>query len=212
MTASFAMHEIEKLVPRMEETLNEAPFMKPKIISQVEELKDYVEGILSVLKKGGNKPISIIEVIKQSLSNYSTRLKHRKISVDINCDENIGDLLCDKRLLITMLMNIIDNSIYWLDTIYKTDKRIYFNVERNNENVSILIIDNGPGFRDSTEDIVSPFFSRKDGGIGIGMYLIDTVMIQYGKLNIVHDKEYLIDKNIPEIFDGAAVELIFNNK
>lgn len=212
MTASFAMHEIEKLVPRMEETLNEDPFVKPKIILQVDELKDYVEGILSVLKKGGNKPISIIEIINQSISNYSSRLKHRKISIDINCNENIGDILCDKRILITMLMNIIDNSIYWLDSIYKTDKRIYFNVEKTNDNVSILIIDNGPGFRDSTEDIVSPFFSRKDGGIGIGMYLIDTVMIQYGKLNIVHDKEYLNDKNIPEIFNGAAVELIFNNK
>lgn len=212
MTASFAMHEIEKLVPRMEEALNEEPFLKPKVISQVEELKDYVEGILSVLKKGGNKPISVIESIHQSISNYSSRLKHRKISVHVNCDENVEDILCDKRILITMLMNIIDNSIYWLDTIYKTDKRIYFNVEKTNDSVSILIVDNGPGFRDSTEDIVSPFFSRKDGGIGIGMYLIDTVMIQYGKLNIVHDKEYLKDKNIPEIFDGASVELIFNNK
>jgi anti-sigma regulatory factor (Ser/Thr protein kinase) len=212
MTASFAMHEIEKLVPRMEETLLEEPFLKPKIISQVDELKDYVEGILSVLKKGGNKSISVIESINQSVSNYSSRLKHRNIAVDICCDENIGDIFCDKRILITMLMNIIDNSIYWLDTIYKTDKRINFNVERINDNVSILIVDNGPGFRDSTEDIVSPFFSRKDGGIGIGMYLIDTVMIQYGKLNIIHDKDYLKEKNIPEIFDGAAVELIFNNK
>lgn len=212
MTASFAMHEIEKLVPRMEEALNEEPFLKPKLISQVEELKDYVEGILSVLKKGGNKPISVIDSINQSISNYSTRLKHRKISIDINCNESVGDILCDKRILITMLMNIIDNSIYWLDTIYKSDKRIFFNVEKTNNSISILIIDNGPGFRDSTEDIVSPFFSRKDGGIGIGMYLIDTVMMQYGKLNIVHDKEYLKDKNIPEFFDGAAVELIFNNK
>jgi anti-sigma regulatory factor (Ser/Thr protein kinase) len=212
MTASFAMHEIEKLVPRMVETLNEQPFLKPKIISQVEELKDYVEGILSVLKKGGNKPVSVVESINQSVNNYSSRLRHRKISIDINCTDNVEDILCDKRLLITMFMNIIDNSIYWLDTVYKTDKRIYFSIEKTNNSVSIMIVDNGPGFRDSTEDIVSPFFSRKEGGIGIGMYLIDTVMIQYGKLNIIHDKEYLKEKNIPEIFNGAAVELIFNNK
>jgi signal transduction histidine kinase len=210
MTASFAMHEIEKLVPRMEEAVTEKPVNKDKITDQVYELKDYVEGILSVVKKGGSKPISLIDSINQAVKNYSTRLTNRKINVNIINDETIKSIKCDKRLLITMIMNLIDNSLYWLDTVYKPDKSIIIKTQKQEKGISIFVIDNGPGFKDNIEDIVRPFFTRKEGGIGIGMYLIDTVMMQYGKLNIINDREYLIDNEIPLKYDGAAVELIFN--
>lgn len=210
MTASFAMHEIEKLVPRMEETIMEDPINSATIADQVLELKDYVEGIISVVKKGNDKPISLTGSIDQALKNYTTRLTNHKISVDLNYDSNIETIKCDKRLFITMIMNLIDNSIYWIDTIYKTEKGIYIKTEKTNEKVTILFVDNGPGFKDNIEDIVRPFFSRKDGGIGIGMYLLDTVMMKYGKLNIIYDSEILKDRNVPEKYRGAAVELIFN--
>lgn len=210
MTASFAMHEIEKLVPRMEESVMEESINKDKITEQVYELKDYVEGILSIVKKGGNKPISLIESINQAVKNYSTRLNNYNISVAINNDETIESIKCDKRLLVTMIMNLIDNSVYWLDTIYKPEKLILIKTKKLEKGISILVVDNGPGFKDNVEDIVRPFFTRKDGGIGIGMYLIDTVMMQYGKLNIIYDKEYLMQRDISDKYDGAAVELLFN--
>jgi hypothetical protein len=58
--------------------------------------------------------------------------------------------------------------------------------------------------------IIRPYYSRKKNGIGIGMYLVDTVMIQYGKLNIIYDKNYLQSRGVPVDYSGAAVELIFN--
>jgi signal transduction histidine kinase len=210
MTASFAMHEIEKLVPRMQETVSADPVNKLKITDQVFELKDYVDGILSVMKKGSNKPVLIREAINQALNNYTSRLKHRNVHIESHYDPNAETIICDKRLLITMLMNLIDNSIYWLDTIYKPNKSIYFSTKRKGKSVSLLVVDNGPGFRDKVEDLVRPFFSRKEGGIGIGLYLLDTVMIQYGRLNIIYDKELLAEQNVPPFYDGAAVELIFN--
>ncbi len=210
MTASFAMHEIEKLVPRMEETVLGETISKEIITDQVYELKDYVEGILSIVKKGGNKAISLIESINQAVKNYSSRLKNYNINITIEHDETIASIKCDKRLLVTMLMNLIDNSIYWLDTIYKQDKEVLIKTQKIENGISILVVDNGPGFKDNVEDIVRPFFTRKEGGIGIGMYLIDTVMMQYGKLNIIYDREYLIEKGISEKYDGAAVELSFN--
>lgn len=210
MTASFALHEIEKLVPRMEETVFEEPIVKAKIVNQVEELKDYVEGILSILKKGGNKPISLLDSINQAVNNYSLRLKNWKINVEIDHENSIQSIKCDKRLLITMLMNLLDNSIYWLDTIYKEDKGVYVGTRKRDNGVSIIVADNGPGFRDNTEDLIRPFFTRKEGGIGIGLYLIDTVMIQYGKLNIIFDNDYLDELNIPSKYRGAVVELVFS--
>jgi len=209
MTASVALHEIEKLVPRIKEVINSSPFLPALGNEKVDELDDYVQGILSVLRKGGNKPIDLKESIEKAVSNYSYKLKTRKITAVTDFDNSIETIKCDKRYFITMIMNIIDNSIYWLDTIYKQDKGIYIKTFFENEYPVVAIVDNGPGFKDAITDLVRPFFSRKDDGIGIGLYLIDTIMMKYGKFEILEDSE-LEDIEVPEKFRGAAIKLTFN--
>ena len=108
-----------------------------------------------------------------------------------------------------MIMNIIDNSIYWLDTIYKNNKGIYLRTYIENDVPVILIVDNGPGFKDEISEVVMPFFTRKEDGIGIGLYLIDTIMMKYGKLDILDNQE-LDDLIVPTDYRGAAVKLTFN--
>lgn len=211
MTASFAIHEIEKLVPRMEESIKNFPIDRNLITSQVHELKDYTEGILSVLKKAGSKPVLVSEVISQAVSNYSLRLKSRKIHVELDLDNPDTFVVGDRRLLITVLMNILDNSLYWLDTIYRESKQIFIKVYSDNTSTSIYIIDNGPGFKDSVEDLVRPYFTRKKDGIGIGLYLIDTIMTQYGRLNFLLNNEFAA-LDIPKEYNGAGIELKFNKR
>lgn len=209
MTASVALHEIEKLVPRMKEVVNANPFIPELGNEKVDELDDYVKGILSVLRKGGNKPINLHESIEKSVSNYSFKLRTRKIETVTDFDDSIEKIKCDKRYFITMIMNIIDNSIYWLDTIYKKDKGIYIKTYIENNFPVVIIVDNGPGFKDAITELVRPFFSRKDDGIGIGLYLIDTIMMKYGKFEIIENSD-LEDIEVPKRFRGAAIKLTFN--
>lgn len=209
MTASVALHEIEKLVPRMKEVVNNVPFNSELGNEKVDELDDYVQGILSVLRKGGNKPINLNESIDKAVANYSFKIKTRKIEILTNYDYCIETIKCDKRYFITMIMNIIDNSIYWLDTIYKENKAIYIKTYLDNGVPSIVIVDNGPGFKDDITDLVRPFFSRKDDGIGIGFYLIDTIMMKYGKFEIL-DNSDLDDIEVLPDYRGAAIKLSFN--
>lgn len=210
MTASVALHEIEKLVPRMEETIKSEPFKKEIISDQVDELKQYTDGIISVLRKGGDKPIVIKEAINRAFHNYKIKLSNRNISYEIALDDNIDKMNCDKRFFITILMNIIDNSIYWLETSYKEDKSIFLKCSKSQDSIVIIIADNGPGFKDDISELIRPFFTRKADGIGIGMYLIDTIMMKYGKLDIISSKNESIELGIPEKFDGAIVKLVFN--
>ncbi|MEO7214551.1 MAG: EcoRII N-terminal effector-binding domain-containing protein [Mucilaginibacter sp.] len=207
MTASVALHEIEKLVPRMEETVNGDPIDTERIRNQVEELDDYVSGILSVLKQSGTKPVEIKDAVNQALSNYQLKLKIRKINIEQIYEDELQTVNCDKRYLVTMLMNLIDNSIYWLDNVYKEDKSILIKVAKEGDFAKIIVADNGPGFKDTISEIVTPFFSRKEGGIGIGMYLIDTIMMKYGKLKIFTDNA---EADLDEKYTGAIVELVFN--
>lgn len=210
MTASVALHEIEKLVPRMEETIKSEPFKKEIISEQVDELRQYTDGIISVLRKGGDKPIDIKESINRAFNNYKLKLSNRNISYIIEIADDITIMNCDKRFFITMLMNIIDNSIYWLETVYKEEKSIFLKCSKVENVISIIIADNGPGFKDDISELIRPFFTRKSDGIGIGMYLIDTIMLKYGKLDIISPGNESIELGIPIKFDGAIVRLVFN--
>lgn len=212
MTASVALHEIEKLVPRMEETVKSNPLKREIISDQVEELKQYTDGIISVLRKGGDKDLDLKESINRSFNNYKLKLSDRNINYTIELEDSINTIKCDKRFFITVLMNLIDNSIYWLDTVYKDQKEIFLKVIKENESVVILIADNGPGFKDDVSDLIRPFFSRKADGIGIGLYLIDTIMLKYGKFEIISDYEDAHQLGVPSRFDGAIVKLIFNKR
>lgn len=212
MTASVALHEIEKLVPMMREVVNSSPFKTAIANEKIDELKEYLDGILSVLRKGGNKPINIEESLNKAISNYSSKLNRRNIIVELNHDENIKTIKCDQRYFITMIMNIIENSIYWLDTIYKEDKGIYLKTFIEDNYISIILADNGPGFKDEITDVVRPFFSRKDDGIGIGLYLVDTLMMKYGKLEIITSEEELENLEIPSKYRGAILKLKFKGE
>ncbi|MFN3773505.1 ATP-binding protein [Cloacibacterium normanense] len=209
MTASVALHEIEKLVPRMEETVKTIPLKSEIITDQVQELKQYTEGIISVLRKGGEKPVNITDAVNRAFNNYKLKLSDRKINYIIDIPHNVETINCDKRFFITVLMNIIDNSIHWLDTVYKENKEIYLKAIKEENGISIFIADNGPGFKDDISELIRPFFSRKSDGIGIGLYLVDTIMLKYGKFDIIGSME-LSDFGIPEKYTGAVVKLIFN--
>lgn len=139
MTASVALHEIEKLVPRMEETVRQNLLDKDIIKEQVAELKLYTEGIISVLRKGGNGNINISATIKRAVNNYKFKLSDRNIKVHFDLDETMDSLKVEKRFFTTMLMNLVDNSIYWLDTVYREEKAIYIKCFKNNDIATVII-------------------------------------------------------------------------
>jgi nitrogen fixation/metabolism regulation signal transduction histidine kinase len=72
---------------------------------------------------------------------------------------------------------------------------------------AIVVADNGPGFGDDNpEDLVAPFFSRRPGGMGLGLYIVSEVMrVNKGRLVFPADG----DIDLPKKIDGAVVALQF---
>ena len=80
-------------------------------------------------------------------------------------------------LVIAALMNLIDNSIYWLVNKGSQDKRIFIGTTREVPGgPGIVIADNGPGFSDPPEYLRQPFITRRPDGMGLGLHIVDEVM------------------------------------
>lgn len=210
MSASIALHEIEKLVPRMENNSKGLPNEFRELKENIAELSHYVEGIINILQKSKGELIERIgEVLNRAAQNYKGKTDDRKINVIIDVDASMEPFVCDRRLLITSIMNLMDNSIYWLENYNKEDKTIYLRAVTVDGKKHIIVGDNGPGYTDDLLDLVRPFFTRKHQGMGIGLYLVDNIMMKYGKFDIISNPEEKARMGIPESIDGAIARMSF---
>lgn len=73
---------------------------------------------------------------------------------------------------------------------------------------AIIVADNGCGFQMDEDEMILPFRSLKQNGMGIGLYYTSLVMeIVGGKLLFP-----AIDSlDLPSVYDGACVSLVFSN-
>ena len=117
-----------------------------------------------------------------------------------------------KNLLIGSLMNVLDNSIYWLekakDAKPSLNKSIYINIVEDENYLNIVFADNGTGFLIPTDDIIEPFVTAKSNGIGLGLHISNEIMLaQKGKLLFPNTGDF----EIPIDFEFGAT-IVFSLK
>lgn len=116
-------------------------------------------------------------------------------------------------LAIGGVSNAIDNAIYWTRVRWPDDcsgresRRIWVGTsEEFGDSPALIVADNGPGFSDAPDDVVRPFWTRKPGGMGLGLYYANLAMeLGGGKLLFPDPK----DLDLPQDIDGAAVAFVF---
>ena len=96
------------------------------------------------------------------------------------------------------LNNLIDNSLYWLRVrwpdrppdIESSKRRLFLGASRDlAEGPAIVVADNGAGFQDTPEHVTRPFFTRKPGGMGLGLYYANLAMeLNGGRLAFPHTR------------------------
>ena len=201
---------IDSKVRLLEKELNK-PNSKEKLI------KEYIEGIqqgrkvLSQLfkrlepfsgrKRGRPKDIVLEKSIRNIFELFKTDIDRLEIILDLPDGNTIVKI--DESELQMIFANLLQNSIYWLESREK-QRKIVVEVERNDDNISVLFCDNGPGIKNEHYDLIfDPYFSTKPDGIGLGLTIVGEIMIEY-------DGDLLLIDNGP--LDGAAFKLVFRKR
>lgn len=209
LSLATVIHEVEKGVDELKHAVEEE-HPSVRIVTLAKHIADLVEGFGSLMRKSGATKEKASDLISQAIFNTQLRLKVHKIEPTINELQGDFDIKCSRRLIIATLMNLIDNSIWWLDNKYGEEdnvKRIYIGISKElKDGLAIVIADNGPGFLDPPEYLIEPFISRKPDGMGLGLHIADQVMkVQGGRLMFPEPA----DLSLPEAFSGAIVALVF---
>ena len=208
LTLSTIIHEVEKIIKELVASVKSgAP--RERLASLVKHLDTMVDGLAYLARKSGRTSETASNLVSQSLFNTEYRLHAHSIRVVNGFD--IGNpefnIKCTRRLVVSTLMNLIDNSIHWLENKGGKSKSIYVGTTYEYDGKpAIIVADSGPGLTDLPEYLIEPFFTRRPGGMGLGLHVASEVAkMHHGRL-IFPEKT---DITLPDEFTGAIVGIEF---
>lgn len=206
---SIYLHEIEKIIKEIEKVIKVGNAQE-RSVQLVQHLSKLIESYSQILRKSDRTTESLKKLIEQSLFNVEYRFKAHKVSVEDGYSNSKVDekIKVSRNLIISTLMNIYDNSIYWLDRAGRKDKKIRISISMEKEGyTSIVISDNGTGFVLSPEQMTEPLMSAR-GGMGMGLHLAKEIMEAHPG-SALSFNEYGEFEVPDEYKDGATLALCF---
>lgn len=143
---------------------------------------------------------SIKKVVKYFRYEFTDKIETNidNISEDFNISTNEG-------VILQVLINLIDNSIYWLNEAKRQSKKLFFEI--NPTERTLIIADNGNGVR---EDIVpfifDEFVSLKADGRGLGLYIVKELLYR------INAEIHLLSNSNDVILPGANFIIKFKQE
>ncbi len=150
------------------------------------------------------KNVSILESIKKVVKYFRYEINGKietnfnEITTDFTVSTNEGAIL-------QILINLIDNAIYWLNESKKKDKKLFFEI--NQLERTIIVADNGCGVREDVAPFIfDEFVSMKADGRGLGLYIVKELLYR------INSEIYLLNNSNDMILSGANFIIKFKQE
>lgn len=215
LNLGVAFHEVEREMKYINADLNVSEVDIETVKDRVRTLIHILESLSPLLRQNKSSLTNAKKVIEIAKLRNNNRFNFHKVifSSPVLTGENQNfNFKAPTNLLISALSNLIDNAIYW--TTSKRDlvgvdfkPGIYIGTDFNTfGSPAIIVADNGEGFSVEPEYLIQPFKTKREGGMGLGLYFTDLVMNMIGGKLIFPDTS---DLEIPDVYNGACIALIF---
>ncbi|MDP9211491.1 MAG: ATP-binding protein [Thermoproteota archaeon] len=209
LSLGVVIHEIEKRIKELRRAIDQTDFDLKRVKNLVISISKLIGNYSVLLSNTKKEKVLLTKVIEDAIFNCSFRFEAHKISlIESYKKSKAVKIKCAPNIIIGALLNIFDNSLYWLHTYDIKDRKILIDIREYKNEIGVIVVDNGKGFLISAEDALKPFITMKTGGTGLGLHIADEMMkVHKGRLVIRDFKEV---KKLPkEFYEGAIVELIF---
>jgi two-component system, NtrC family, sensor kinase len=143
------------------------------IFKSAQRCQKIVRSLLSFARRHQPEraPVSVNFLVETVLEIVSYQLRTGNIEVTTQFDPNLPVVLADGHQIQQVLLNVVNNARQAMEN-HQPEGWIKIITEASDENVRIVIHDNGPGIpEENMRRIFDPFFTTKEVGQGTGLGL-----------------------------------------
>ncbi|HEY2477786.1 MAG TPA: ATP-binding protein [Solirubrobacterales bacterium] len=130
-------------------------------------------------KRGRPAEVTVEEVLADSFGVLESDV--RRTGTVVSLPQTQTRVTVDRAELQEVIVNLVDNSLYWLQDVPKGDRKIEVTVDRDASGaVQITFSDSGPGVPDDAQEhIFDPYYTRKPDGVGLGLSIAGEIVDEY---------------------------------
>jgi len=130
-------------------------------------------------KRGRPTRLCLEEIVRDAFAFFATDTE--RLNVKITLPQTQTLVRVDPTEIKEIIINLVQNSLYWLEQVDEAKREIAVNLERKApEHIDIVFSDSGPGVSpDIREMIFEPYFSTKPEGIGLGLAITGEIVTDY---------------------------------
>jgi signal transduction histidine kinase len=130
-------------------------------------------------KRGRPAPIVLEKVIAAAFDVMEGEIE--QLGAQVSLPETETEVTVDQTEIQEVIINLLDNSLYWLQKVPKENRQIAVQIKRSTQGeVEILFSDGGPGVDPRYRDrIFDPYFSAKPDGVGLGLAIAGEIIDEY---------------------------------
>lgn len=153
-SASLIKHEINRINNILEEFIKYAKFPAPKFFDN-----------------------NINQVIEEVADLISDSTKESGVTIKLSLQDSVPSLNIDARQFKEIFLNLFQNAIKAM----KNGGILEIKSQIKNEKVIINVSDTGKGISEKNLGIIfTPFFSTKEGGLGLGLPIVQRIIESHG--------------------------------
>lgn len=139
-------------------------------------------------KRGRPIQIRLEQVIADAFAVLESEIA--EVGAEVNLPGTDTQVTVDQSEIEQIIINLLQNSLYWLLKIPKEQRKISVRVSRREpDQVEIAFSDSGPGVDpEFRERIFDPYFSTKPDGVGLGLTIAGEIVSEYyaGSLELLN--------------------------
>ncbi len=131
-------------------------------------------------RRRGRPAKTSMEIVVQNAFRVLER-DIEQVGVQVELPQTYTEVTVDEAEIQEVIVNLLQNSLYWLRQVPKEKRIITVQIRRLRENeLEIVFSDSGPGVPEEDRDtIFEPYFSTKPNGVGLGLTIAGEIVSDY---------------------------------
>ena len=152
------------------------------IIAADKRAGDVIEGLRALFKRGEAhfETLDPNRLVREVLALAQGDLATRGIEVSMRLQPNLPEVRGDRVQLEQVLLNLVVNAAEAMRTCAPKDRLLIVHSLATAGRVHVNVIDRGPGFRVSPDQLFEAFYTTKPQGLGLGLSISKSIVSGHG--------------------------------